>query len=200
MCDHGATSLRIAQFVSFSNSFSHWLPQVLGTPSPKTHRRYRETNVVVCTNPVGTGVLDCPCNDYDPNKIGIILIFSPVVFNWIFCMDRRGRRSLQSRKCEQGWTPLPTGLIYFFAWQIRRLKAMSMHPSSDTILARQRHGIGVDGVEPSIPISCFREKFWEREGFGGRGPFFKTVLFPQKNPLTLKLTSPVLPARGIRRG
>ena len=31
---------------------------------------------------------DGPCNDYDPNKIGIILIFSPVVFNWIFCTDR----------------------------------------------------------------------------------------------------------------
>ena len=35
-CEHSAPAERIADAVTFSDSFPHWLPQVLGTPAPKT--------------------------------------------------------------------------------------------------------------------------------------------------------------------
>ena len=35
-CEHGSASFGIAGADTFSDSFMHWLPQVLGTPAPKT--------------------------------------------------------------------------------------------------------------------------------------------------------------------
>ena len=47
MCEQDATDIGIAEFVAFSDSFQHWLPQVLGTPTPKTPNDTRETTAIV---------------------------------------------------------------------------------------------------------------------------------------------------------
>ena len=44
-------SERITGAVSFSDSFKQLLPQVLGTPSPKTHLRFKQTTRYVRSNP-----------------------------------------------------------------------------------------------------------------------------------------------------
>ena len=99
MREQSATNFGIAEFVAFSNSFEQLLPQVLGTPSPKTLNRYKPTTAFVCSITVGTGVLDCPkINDFNLYKTAIL---SPFCRDKNHYMDSRGRLSLQSRECEQ---------------------------------------------------------------------------------------------------